>query len=411
MAFNVAASRSRQGVRIMAEVKNETRPHAGQEADGKAKAQGGSGAAAKKKASGLNVNIKLNFGGKATTKDLKTFTRQFATMIDAGLPLVQCLEILGTQCENQWFGEKLLEIKGIVEGGSTFSDALGKFPKIFDDLFVNLVAAGELGGILDTIMKRLADYIEKNERLTRRIKGAMVYPAVIVVVTIVCVTVLLKWVIPTFEKMFADFGAVDALPAPTKIVIGLSNSFQQYFVFIFGGIAAIIIGYNAFYRSRPGKTFMHRFFLLMPLVGPVVRKAAVARFTRTLGTLLSSGVPILDALNTVAKAAGNVIIERAIMFARERISEGRNMSEPLAEAKVFPGMVVQMIAVGEQTGSLDVMCNKIADFYEEEVDVAVGALTAMLEPLMMVVIGGIVGGMVIAMYLPIFSLAGTIKAD
>ncbi|MDD5309751.1 MAG: type II secretion system F family protein [Deltaproteobacteria bacterium] len=395
----------------MAEVKNEARTRTGQEAGGKAGGQGGAAAAAKKKAGGLNVNINLKFGGRVKSKDLKTFTRQFATMIDAGLPLVQCLEILGSQSENKWFGVKLLEIKGIVEGGSTFSDALAKFPKIFDDLFVNLVAAGELGGILDTIMKRLADYIEKKERLARRVKGAMVYPAVILVVTVVVVTVLLKWVIPTFEKMFADFGAVDALPAPTKVVIGLSNGFQENFVFIFAAIIAIVVGYSAFYKSRPGKTFMHRLFLLMPVIGPVVRKTAVARFTRTLGTLLSSGVPILDALNTVAKAAGNVIIERAILFARERISEGRNMSEPLAEAKVFPGMVIQMIAVGEQTGSLDVMCNKIADFYEEEVDVAVAALTSMLEPLMMVVIGGLVGGMVIAMYLPIFSLAGTIKAD
>ncbi len=359
----------------------------------------------------LNFNMNINIGGKATTKDLKTFTRQFATMIDAGLPLVQCLDILGSQSENKWFGAKLLEIKGHVESGLTFSDALAKYPKIFDELFVALIAAGELGGILDTIMRRLAEYIEKKERLQRRIKGAMIYPAAITVITIACVTVLLKWVIPTFEKMFADFGAIDQLPALTAAVIGLSRSFGEYFVPIALGMIGIVISYILFYRSAPGRRFMHKLFLVMPLVGPVVRKIAVARFTRTLGTLLSSGVPILESLNTVAKAAGNVIIEQAIMFARERISEGRNMSEPLQEAKIFPGMVIQMIAVGEQTGALDTMCVKIADFYDEEVDVAVAALTSMLEPLMMVVIGGIVGAMVIAMYLPIFTIAGSIQSD
>jgi type IV pilus assembly protein PilC len=367
--------------------------------------QGLSVVAIKRKARELNLSLKRS----ASAKDLKAFTRQFATMIDAGLPLVQCLEILGTQAENKWFGARLLEIKAIVEGGATFSDALGKFPKIFDELFVNLVAAGELGGILDTIMKRLADYIEKKERLQRRIKGAMVYPVGILIVTIVVVFVLLKWVIPTFEKMFADFGAENALPAPTAFVIGLSRSFVASWYWWIFGFVAIIIGFVLFKRSRIGKQVLHRAYLRLPIFGTVMRKIAVARFTRTLGTLLSSGVPILEALNTVAKAAGNVVIEKAIMFARDRISEGRNMAEPLQDARVFPGMVVQMIAVGEQTGALDVMCNKIADFYDEEVDVAVAALTSLLEPLMMVVIGGIVGGMVVAMYLPIFELAGTIQ--
>jgi type IV pilus assembly protein PilC len=355
------------------------------------------------------IKIEINFGGSAKVKDLKTFTRQFATMIDAGLPLVQCLEILGSQSENKWFGAKLLEIKGHVESGLTFSDAMAKYPKIFDELFVALIAAGELGGILDTIMRRLAEYIEKKERLQRQIKGAMVYPIGILIIMSIVLVILLNWVIPTFEKMFSDFGAAEALPYPTQLVIGISRGFQEYFVFIGAGLFAIIAGYISFYRSKPGKTIMHRIFLLMPIVGPVVKKIAVARFTRTLGTLLSSGVPILESLNTVAKASGNVIIERAIMFARERISEGRNMSDPLQEARIFPGMVIQMIAVGEQTGALDTMCNKIADFYDEEVDVAVAALTSLLEPLMMVVIGGVVGGMVIAMYLPIFSLAGNIK--
>lgn len=402
----------------MADFKYEAKKRGGEVVNGVIKADSVEAANMKIKAQGLTpvsvkkqaAEIHLSFGGRVTNKDLKMFTRQFATMIDAGLPLVQCLEILGSQSENKWFGAKLLEIKGLVEGGSTFSEALAKYPKIFDELFVALIGAGELGGILDTIMKRLADYIEKKERLQRRVKGAMVYPTVILVVTFGVVFVLLKWVIPTFEKMFVDFGAEDALPAPTKIVIGLSRSFGDWWYIIIGGIVGVILAYQAFYRSKAGRQIMDRFFLIMPIIGPVVKKIAVARFTRTLGTLLSSGVPILEALNTVAKAAGNVVIQNAILFARERISEGRNMSEPLHEAHIFPGMVVQMIAVGEQTGALDIMCTKIADFYDEEVDVAVAALTSLLEPLMMVVIGGIVGGMVIAMYLPIFTVAGNIKS-
>ncbi len=376
-----------------------------EEVNAKLRAQGLSPIAVKKK----SIEINLNFRRKATAKDLKTFTRQFSTMIDAGLPLVQCLDILGSQAENKWFGSKLLEIKRLVEGGSTFSEALGRYPKIFDELFVNLVAAGEMGGILDTIMKRLAEYIEKREQLQRRIKGAMVYPIGILIVTVAVVVVLLKWVIPTFEKMFSDFGAGGELPAPTQFVINLSNSFQQSWYIWLIAIIAIIVAFSLANASRSGRYMLHRFYLRLPIFGSVIRKIAVARFTRTLGTLLSSGVPILDALTTVGKSAGNMVIERAISFARERISEGRNMSEPLQDARVFPGMVVQMIAVGEQTGALDVMCNKIADFYDEEVDVAVAALTSLLEPLMMVVIGGIVGGMVIAMYLPIFEIAGTIQ--
>ncbi|MCU0661883.1 MAG: type II secretion system F family protein [Myxococcota bacterium] len=357
----------------------------------------------------LNFNFLQRKG--VSTKDLKTFSRQFATMIDSGLPLVQCLEILGGQSDNKYFGKCVLEIKSHVEGGSTFSEALAKYPRIFDELFVALVAAGEVGGILDTIMKRLADYIEKREQLERRIKGAMVYPVAILVITVVVVTVMLQKVIPTFVEMFESFGAADALPGPTKFVVGLSEAFQSHFISIMITLFAIPIGLKLALRQPKVRAVMHRLYLVLPIVGPVIRKIAVARFTRTLGTLLSSGVPILDALMTVSKAAGNVVIERAILFARNRISEGRNMSEPLADAKVFPGMVVQMIAVGEQTGALDVMCNKIADFYDEEVDVAVAALTSLLEPLMMVVIGGIVGGMVIAMYLPVFNMAGAIKAE
>lgn len=400
----------------MAEYKYEAKNQSGKVVNGivngdsvsavenKLRGQGLSPVWVKKK--GIEINLSLKRG--ASTKDLKTFSQQFATMIDAGLPLVQCLEILGSQSDNKWFGAKIMEIKAMVEGGSTFSEALAKFPKIFDELFVNLVAAGELGGILDTIMKRLAEYIEKRERLQRRIKGALVYPIGILILTVVVVVVLLKWVIPTFEAMFSDFGAENALPAPTAFVIGLSRSFGSYWYFFLGGGIGVVVAFVTFKRSKFGRHFLDRLVLVLPIIGPVVRKIAVARFTRTLGTLLSSGVPILEALNTVAKAAGNVVIERAVTFAKDRISEGRNMSEPLQDAKVFPGMVVQMIAVGEQTGALDVMCNKIADFYDEEVEVAVAALTSLLEPLMMVVIGGIVGGMVISMYLPIFELAGTI---
>ncbi|NLN62808.1 MAG: type II secretion system F family protein [Myxococcales bacterium] len=403
----------------MADFLYEAKNQSGKVITGKISAKDISTAEAAVKAQGLNVvsikkaPITLSLpsfgGGGVSIKDLKTFTQQFATMIDAGLPLVQVLDILGTQSENKKFGAKILEIKAHVEGGSTFSEALAKYPNIFDTLFVNLVAAGELGGILDTIMRRLSEYIEKNERLIRRVKGAMVYPAGVLTVSIVVVAVLLKWVVPTFENMFADFGKEDELPGPTQVVISLSNWFQDHFIIITVGTIALIVGYRFFVRSPFGREFMDRLFLNAPVIGPVVKKVAVARFTRTLGTLLSSGVPIIDALNTVAKAAGNVVIERAINFARDRISEGRNMSEPLQESRIFPGMVVQMIAVGEQTGALDVMCNKIADFYDEEVEIAIGAMTSLLEPIMMVFLGGVVGGMVIAMYLPIFSIAGTIE--
>jgi type IV pilus assembly protein PilC len=400
MADYVYEARNTSGKLVQGVVKADSKDAA----ESRMRGQGLSSITVKKKP----IEISLNFQRSVTAKDLKTFTRQFATMIDAGLPLVQCLEILGTQSENKWFGTRLLDIKQHVEGGLTFSEALAKFPKIFDELFVSLVAAGEVGGILDTIMKRLAEYIEKKERLQRRIKGAMVYPVGLLVVTVVVIVVLLKWVIPTFEAMFGDFGG-GGLPAPTAFVVGVSRSFGENWYTWIGGTIGLVVFFSVFKGSRTGRQVLDRLYLRMPVIGPVLRKIAVARFTRTLGTLLSSGVPILDALNTVAKAAGNVVIEKAIRFARDRISEGRNISEPLHEAKVFPGMVVQMIAVGEQTGALDVMCNKIADFYDEEVDVAVAALTSLLEPLMMVVIGGLVGGMLISMYLPIFELAGTIQ--
>lgn len=355
--------------------------------------------------------IKLSFGSPVSDKELVVFTRQFATMIDAGLPLVQCLEILGSQGENKEFSGILKDIKGYVEQGGTFSDALKRHPKVFDNLYVNLVAAGELGGILDTILGRLAVYIEKRVKLKAQVRGAMVYPAIIAVVAVGVLVILLTFVIPAFQNMFRDFGGEDALPGITKFVIALSEGFISNLPFI---IAAGIIGSIAFtvsYRTKGGKRFWHNVLLTAPVLGPVMRKIAVARFTRTLGTLLASGVPILDGMAIVAKSSGNVIIESAIELVAEKIREGRTMAEPLMETKVFPGMVVQMIGVGEQTGALDQMLNKIADFYEEEVDTAVAQLTSLLEPIMLVVMGGMVGFMLIAMYLPIFSIAGNINNE
>lgn len=361
----------------------------------------------KKKPRELNIS----FGSPVQEKELVVFVRQFATMIDAGLPLVQCLDILSSQGDNKAFNRILKDVKGTVEQGSTFSDALKKHPKVFDELFVNLVAAGEIGGILDTILGRLAIYIEKRVKLKRQIRSALVYPSAVMVIAFAVLTVLLTWVIPSFQAMFMDFGAGDDLPGVTQFVINLSEFFVGNFFFIFGGIALIIGAIVGSYRTPNGKKFWHRFLLEVPVLGPVMRKIAVSRFTRTLGTLLASGVPILDALDIVGKAAGNVIVEQAIRDTSDRIREGRTMAEPLMETKVFPPMVVQMIGVGEQTGALDQMLNKIADFYEEEVDVAVAALTSLLEPLMMVVIGGMVGFMLIAMYMPIFDIAGKVKAE
>jgi type IV pilus assembly protein PilC len=361
----------------------------------------------KKQAFSLNIQI----GAGVDAKDLVKFTRQFATMIDAGLPLVQCLEILGNQEPNKFFQSALRDIKGTVEQGATFSDALRRHPKIFDELFINLVQAGEVGGILDTILNRLAIYIEKRVKLARQVRGALAYPTAVIVIMMVVIFVLMTFVIPAFEGMFAEFGAKNELPTLTKMVIGLSKSFVTYLpVIVPTGIAAVV-GAAYFYRSKRGKKIVHRVILTLPILGPVLQKIAVARFTRTLGTLLSSGVPILDALDIVAKTAGNVTVEEGLLYARARISEGKNMAEPLAEIKAFPGMVVQMVAVGEQTGALDTMLSKIADFYEEEVDVAVASLTSLLEPILMVVVGAIVGVVLISMYLPIFDLAGKIKSD
>jgi len=361
----------------------------------------------KKKPKEFNIVI----GSPVKPAELVVFVRQFATMIDAGLPLVQCLDILSSQGENKQFNQILKDIKIYVEQGGTFSEGLRKHPKVFNDLFVNLVAAGEMGGILDTILQRLAIYIEKNVKLKRQVRGAMVYPVAILFVAIAVIVVMLTWVIPAFREMFAEFGGEDQLPGLTKFVISLSEGFVSNFWIIFGVFAGTVTLLTYSYRTPGGKRFWHKAFLTLPIIGPVVRKIAVARFTRTLGTLLGSGVPILDAMDIVGKASGNVVVEKAIHDTADRVREGRTMSEPLMATGVFPPMVVQMIGVGEQTGALDNMLNKIADFYEEEVDVAVAALTSLLEPIMMVFIGGIVGVILIAMYMPIFEIAGKVQVE
>ena len=363
------------------------------------------------KKSGLAAlkEIKIpGFGGSVTTRDIVIFTRQFATMIDAGLPLVQCLDILASQQENPVFKKTLLEVKQSVEGGTTLADALSKHPKVFDQLFVNLVAAGEVGGILDTILNRLSGFMEKAEKLKGEVKGALTYPVVVILIAAVIVTGLLVFVVPIFEGMFAGFGS--ALPMPTQMVVNMSNAIKNYWYLIIGTIVGTFVGIKRYYKTTGGRRVMDGIFLKMPVIGDILRKTAVARFTRTLGTMLSSGVPILEALEIVAKTAGNVVIEAAIMKARTSLSEGKTLSEPLAQTNVFPGMVTQMITVGESTGALDTMLSKIADFYEDEVDAAVANLTALIEPMLMAFLGVVVGGLVIALYLPIFSLAGAVGA-
>ena len=357
---------------------------------------------------GFKKDLKFpSFGSKKIeTKDLVVFTRQFATMIDSGLPLVQCLEILSGQQENKTFKEILFKVKESVESGSTFADALARHPKAFDQLYVNLVAAGEVGGILDTILNRLAAYIEKAMKLKKQVKGAMVYPATILSIAVIVVGVILVFVIPTFAKMFADFGS--ELPAPTRIVIALSNFMKKYIVVMIAAFIAIKYAIGKYYATPKGRKVIDRLALKAPIAGPLIRKVAVAKFTRTLGTMISSGVPIMDGLEIVAKTAGNKIVEEAIYGVRQAISEGKTLAEPLASCGVFPPMVVQMISVGEATGAMDTMLNKIADFYDDEVDDAVSALTSMMEPLLMVVLGTTVGGLVVAMYLPIFKMASAV---
>ena len=356
------------------------------------------------KAKGLNWKLMLR--RKIKEKEVAIFTRQLATMIDAGLPLVQSLEILALQQENPAFKETLLGVKLEVEGGATFSDSLEKNPKVFNELYTNLVTAGEIGGTLDIILNRLSQYMEKAIALKKRVKGAMVYPSAILGVSFMVVAVLLIFVIPVFEKMFAGFGA--ALPLPTQIVIKMSKFMQGNIVFIIAALIALGVVLRRYHQTPTGRLLFDRTLLKLPVFGLLLLKIAVARFTRTLGTLVSSGVPILDALLITAKTAGNKIVENAILKTRVSISEGKTIAEPLGESSVFPPMVVQMIGVGESTGSLDAMLNKIADFYDEEVDATVSALTSLLEPLMMVFLGVIIGGMMVAMYLPIFQMASVI---
>jgi type IV pilus assembly protein PilC len=349
-----------------------------------------------------SVALQITIGSGVGHKDLQIFTRQLATMIDAGLPLVQCLDILAAQTPNKIFARILGQVKSAVEQGATFSDALRRHPRVFDDLYVNLVAAGEVGGILDTILNRLAVYIEKAVKLRGQIKSALFYPVGILVVAIGVIAVMLLKVIPTFENMYKDMG--HELPGATQFVIGISHGFVNKWYLYFGAMFGVIAGSAMMRRTDGGKEIFDRMLLHLPVMGGTLRKIVVARFTRTLGTLLTSGVPILDALDICARTAGNKVVEQGIIRARDKIAEGHDMAGPLAESRVFPTMVVQMIGVGEQTGAMDQMLQKIADFYEEEVDTAVAGLLTLLEPIMIAILGIVVGGIVIAMYLPIFDL-------
>lgn len=351
----------------------------------------------------------FKLGSGVSEKDLVVFTRQFGTMINAGLPLIQCLEILSTQSENAALRKSVGEIKVQVEGGSTFSDALRKHPKIFDDLYVNMVHAGEVGGLLDTILGRLSKHIEKAMKLKGQIKSAMVYPAAIVGIAGIVITVLMIWVIPVFEKMFKEMsGGKMALPAPTQLVIDMSNFAQGNWYIILGVTVAVVVAIKKYYATPRGKLAIDKFLLKLPVFGDLIRKASVAKFTRTLGTLLASGVPLLEALTICAKTSGNKVVEGALLDAKVSISGGKTIAEPLAKSGTFPKMVTHMISVGESTGALDSMLGKIADFYEDEVDEAVTNLTALLEPMMMVFLGVTVGFIVVAMYLPIFTMASAI---
>jgi type IV pilus assembly protein PilC len=353
---------------------------------------------------GKEFNIP-QFGGGVNAKELAIFTRQFSVMIDAGLPLVQCLEILASQQENKFFQKVLTGTRGQVEGGATLSAAMRTSPKVFDALYVNMVEAGETGGILDTILQRLSTYIEKNVKLQRAVKSALVYPVGVLTVAGGVITLLLWKVVPIFATLFAGLG-VD-LPLPTRIVIAMSNFIGSIFGFlILVALGGAIFGIKVWYGTSQGRFVLDSIILKLPVLGLLMRKIAVARFTRTLGTLISSGVPILEGLDITARTAGNAVVERALQKVRRSLEEGKSLTEPLKDSDVFPGMVTQMIAVGEQTGAMDAMLQKIADFYEEEVDAAVKDLLTALEPVMIVFLGLVVGGVVISMYLPLFSLIG-----
>jgi type IV pilus assembly protein PilC len=348
------------------------------------------------------------FGGGVNAKELAIFTRQFSVMIDAGLPLVQCLEILGGQQENKFFQKVLINTRSMVEGGATLSTAMRSSPKVFDGLYVNMVEAGETGGILDIILQRLSTYIEKNVKLQRAVKSALIYPVGVLTIAGLVIFLLLWKVVPIFATLFAGLGVT--LPLPTKIVIGMSNFVGSYFgLLIVVAIIGGIFGLKAWYGTSGGRFVLDTIVLKIPVIGILMRKIAVARFTRTLGTLIASGVPILEGLDITAKTSGNAVVERALQKVRKALEEGKSLTEPLKESNVFPGMVTQMIAVGEQTGAMDAMLSKIADFYEEEVDSAVKDLLTAMEPIMIVFLGVVVGGVVISMYLPLFTLIGKLS--
>ena len=344
---------------------------------------------------------------KVSEKDVVVFARIFATMINAGLPLIQCLDLLAKQEKNKMFAKVITSIKEDIEGGSTLTDAMKKYPTIFDDLFINLVAAGESGGVLDVILNRLSVYMEKAMKLKRKVKGAMTYPITVLAVSIGVMAILLLKVIPVFKTMFEGIGS--ALPAPTQLIVDLSQFAQDYFSYMGVGLIVFFYGFKRYYATEKGKLVVDALVLKAPLFGPLLKKVAVAKFTRTLATMLQSGVPIMEGMGIVSRTSGNKIIEIALMKTRQSISEGKTIAEPLMETDIFPPMVVQMIAVGEATGALDAMLSKIADFYDDEVDAAISAMTALLEPFMMIFLGGVVGGMIIAMYLPIFQIASAIQ--
>ena len=348
-----------------------------------------------------------SFLGGVRSKDVAVFSRQFATMIAAGLPLVQCLQTLGLQVERKPFQEIIGKVAADVESGSTLSEAMGRFPNVFNELYVNLVHVGETGGVLDSMLARLSTYLEKAQALRHRVQMAVIYPALVILVAILVVTFLMIFVIPIFAAFFTKAGV--PLPLPTRIVVGMSNAIANYWYLILAAIVGIILGFRAWYRTESGRLAVDSALLRAPIFGPLMRKIAVARFTRTLSALLGGGVPIIDALRITAKTAGNRVVENAVMVARERVMAGQTLGERLRDSKVFPPMVVQMVVVGEQTGALDNMLGKVADYYEDEVDVAVAGLTSLLEPILIVFLGVVVGGIVIAIYLPIFQVVTLIK--
>jgi type IV pilus assembly protein PilC len=399
MAIYTYEGRTRTGESIQGSVEASNK----EQALSQLKRQGINAPTVSEKTGGLAIP---KFRSGVSRKDVAVFTRQFSVMIDAGLPLVQCLEILANQQPNKIFQAVLTEIRSDVESGATLADSMRKHPKVFDALYCNMVAAGEAGGILDTILQRLSQYIEKIVKLKAAVRGALIYPVAVLVIACVVVWVILTFVIPVFGDLFTGLGA--ELPLPTRIVIGLSNFLRTWWWLLAGMMIGAGIGLKQYYKTQRGKFVVDGLMLKVPVIGLMLRKIAVARFCRTLGTLTSSGVPILDGLDITARTSGNAVIEQAILRVREAVEQGRTISEPLKESKVFPDMVVQMIAVGEQTGALDQMLSKIADFYEDEVDEATANLLSLLEPVMIVFLGTVIGGIVISMYLPMFSLIGKI---